>query len=67
MAVKRTTPPGVVVDTFDWLTMVSWDTVTVTVQRASVLPGAQLLPGVVEVTVLARVPLPVSGLSTVTE
>jgi hypothetical protein len=33
----------------------------------SVLPDAQLLPAVVEVTVLARMPLPVSGLFTVTE
>jgi hypothetical protein len=31
------------------------------------LPDAQLLPAVVEVTVLARMPLPVSGLFTVTE
>ena len=40
---------------------------TVTVQRGSVLPAAQLLPGVAEVTVLARIWLPVSGLFTVTE
>jgi hypothetical protein len=37
------------------------------VHRVSVLPDAQLLPAVVEVTVLARILLPVSGLFTVTE
>jgi hypothetical protein len=65
--VNRITPPGVVVATFAWLTISSWATVTVTVHRASVLPLAQLLPAVAEVTVLARMPPPVSGLSTVTE
>ena len=53
--------------TFAWLTIISRDTVTVAVQRGSVLPDAQLLPAVVEVTVLARMPPPVSGLFTVTE
>ena len=48
------------------LVMVSWMTSTVTVQRGSVLPVAQLLPAVVEVTVLARMWSPVSGLLTVT-
>ena len=42
-------------------------TVTVLVHRASALPDAQLLPAVVEVTVLVMVWLPVSGLLTVTE
>ena len=37
------------------------------VQAASLLPAAQLLPGVAEVTVLARILFPVSGLLTVTE
>ena len=65
--VKRTTPSGVVVATLEELTIASWATVTVTVHRGSVLPGAQLLPAVAEVTVLARMPLPVPGLCTVTE
>jgi hypothetical protein len=47
--------------------MVRPDTVTVAVQAAFPLPDAQLLPAVVEVTVLARMPLPVSGVFTVTE
>jgi hypothetical protein len=48
-------------------TIVSADMSTVTVQRGSVPPAGQLLPAVAEVTVLVRTPLPVSGLSTVTE
>ena len=36
-------------------------------QGASPLPAAQLLPGVAEVIVLARILFPVSGLFTVTE
>ena len=67
VVVSRNTPPGVMVGTFDWTTIRSWDTATVAVQRASVLPDAQLLPVVVEVTVLVMVPPPVSGLVTVTE
>ncbi len=46
--------------------IVSWDTVTVAAQRGSVLPAGQLLSGEVEVRVLARILLPVSGLFTVT-
>ena len=60
-------PPGAIVLTFAVLTIVRPDTVTVAVQAALPLPEAQLLPAVVEVTVLARMPLPVSGLFTVTE
>ena len=37
------------------------------VQRGSVPPAGQLLPGAAEVRVLARMWLPVSGLLTVTE
>ena len=47
--------------------MVSADTLTVVVQRGSVLPAGQLLPAAAEVTVLARISSPVSGLFTVTE
>ncbi len=43
------------------------ETGTVVVQRGSVPPAGQLLPASVEVTVLARMWLPVSGLFTVTE
>jgi hypothetical protein len=39
----------------------------VVVQRGSVLPAGQLLPAAVEVTVLVRMWLSVSGLLTVTE
>ncbi len=42
-------------------------TTTVTEHRASVLPAAQLLPAVADVTVCARTLSPVSGLFTVTE
>ena len=64
---NRITPPGVVVARLAWLTISSWATATVTEHRGSLLPDGQLLPGVVEVTVFARIMLPVSGLSTVTE
>ena len=42
-------------------------TVTVAEHRGSLLPVPQLVPSVVDVTVLARILLPVSGLFTVTE
>jgi len=42
-------------------------TVTVAEQATSVLPLAQFVPRVVDVTVLARILLPTSGLDTVTE
>ena len=42
-------------------------TVSVIVQRGSVLPAAQLLPAAAEVTVLASTRSPVSGLSMITE
>ena len=60
-------PPGATDATFAVLTIVRPETVTVAVQLALPLPDAQLLPAVVEVTVLIRTPLPVSGLFTVTE
>ena len=56
-----------VVDTFELAVIVSTATGTVAVQAGSVLPAAQLLPGVAEVIVLARILFPVSGLLTVTE
>ena len=64
---NRTTPPGVTVVTFELLVIVSTATFTVAVQDRSPLPTAQLLPGVAEVTVLARIWSPVSGLFTVSE
>src|SRR5450755_4192538 len=67
VAVNRTTEPGVVVVTFELFTIVSAATSTVAVQAAAPEPAAQLLPAVVEVTVLARMWSPVSGLFTVTE
>ena len=42
-------------------------TVTIAVQRVSVLPAGQLLPAVAEVTVLVRILSPVSGVATVAE
>ena len=45
----------------------SAETVTVVAHRGSVLPEPQLLPVLAEVTVLARIWSPVSGLCTVTE
>jgi hypothetical protein len=65
--VNRTTDPGVVVATPDVFTIVRTATSTVTEHRASVLPAAQLLPPVAEVTVLAKMSFPMSGLFTVTE
>ena len=67
VAVKRTTDPGVVVDTLAPFRIVSCATSTAVAQRGSVLPAAQLLPAAAEVAVLARMWLPVSGLLTVTE
>ncbi len=49
------------------LTIVSPLTSTVAVQSGSVPPDGQLLPAVGEVTVLASIWSPVSGLLTVTE
>ena len=54
-----------VVATLAVLVMVSAVTVTVVVQRGSVLPAGQLFPDAAEVTVLARMWSPVSGLCTV--
>ena len=54
-------------DTLALFTIVSWDTLTVTVHSLSLLPVRQLFPVVVDVIVLVRVALPVSGLFTVTE
>src|ERR1700722_170117 len=65
--VNLTTAPGVVVATFAVSAIVSTATFNVTVQLASVLPEAQLLPVVADVRVLVRMSLPVSGLLTVTE
>ena len=65
--VYRTTLPGVVVATFEVLTMSSDATVTVEKQSVSVLPDWQSLPALVVVSVLARILSPVSGLFTVTE
>src|SRR5450631_3427801 len=65
--VSRTTDPGVVVETFELLTIVSTATSTVLAQRGSVLPLAQLLPAAAEVTAAARILSPLSGLLTVTE
>ena len=67
VAVYRTTPPGVVDATFAWFTITSCATLMARLQSASVLPGAQVLPVVAEVIVLASTWLPVSGLATVTE
>ena len=53
--------------TFATFAIASWATSTVTVQAGSVPPAGQLPPAVAEVTVLARIWLPVSGLFTVTE
>ena len=49
------------------MAMVRTETLTLLEHRVSVLPLAQLLLDVVEVTVLARVLFPVSGFLTVTE
>src|ERR1700735_4715674 len=67
VVVSFTVVPGVTVPALGVDTIVSCDTVTVAVHRGPVPPAGQLLPGVVEVTVLARTCPPVSGLLTVTE
>ena len=67
VVVSFTVAPGVAVPALGVETIVNCATVTVAVHRGSVLPGPQLLPGVVEVTVLASTWPPVSGLLTVTE
>ena len=69
MTVYCTTEPGVVVPVLADTAIVrpGIRTVTVLAHRGSVLPLAQLLPAVAEVTVLARILFPVSGLLTVTE
>ena len=67
VVVKRRTAPGVVVAALVVVLIVSWDTVTVAEHRGSVLPDPQLLPAAAELTVLARMWFPVSGLFTVTE
>ena len=67
--VYPTVEPGLVVLTEAVLAMVRAGirSVTVAVHAGSVPPGGQLLPWVVEVTVLTRSLSPVSGLLTVTE
>ena len=67
VVVSFTVAPGVTVPALGVETIVSCDTVTVAVHRGSVPPAGQLLPGVVEVTVLVSTWPPVSGLLTVTE
>ena len=67
MIVYCTVAPGVVEAVLAVLVMVRPCTLTVAVQRASVLPAKQLLPEVADVIVLARILFPVSGLLTVTE
>ena len=59
--------PGVALVVLGVALIVRTDTGTLTAQRESVLPLAQLLPVVAEVIVLARLLFPVSGLLTVTE
>ena len=48
------------------VSVVASTTGTLALQRASVPPAGQVLPGVVEVTVFSRVRSPVAGLLTVT-
>ena len=67
VVVATTVPPGVTVAGLNAASIASDDTVTVVVQRGSADPAPQLLPVLAEVTVLARIWLPVSGLFTVTE
>ena len=67
VVVSFTVAPGVAVPALGVETIVSCDTVTVAVHRGSAPPAGQLLPAVVEVTVLASTWPPVSGLFTVTE
>ena len=59
VVVSVTVAPGVTVPALGVETIVSCDTVTVAVHRGSALPGPQLLPGVVEVTVLVSTWSPV--------
>ena len=59
--------PGLAVAGLAVMAMVRTETLTLLEHRVSVLPLAQLLLDVVEVTVLARVLFPVSGFFTVTE
>ena len=61
------TDPGVVVAALQNPPILSCATGTVTAHRGSLLPAAQLLPAVADVTVLASRWLSVSGLCTVTE
>src|SRR3984957_16198431 len=65
VVVAVTVAPGVTVPALGVETIVSCDTVTVAVHRGSALPDPQLLPAVVEVTVLVSTWLPISGLLTV--
>src|SRR5580704_17540352 len=62
-----TSEPGVAVATSVVVSIVSCDTVTVALHCGSVLPEPQLLSGDEEVSVPDRMPLPASGLFTVTE
>jgi hypothetical protein len=59
--------PGVGLVVLGVALIVRIDTGTLTAQRESLLPLAQLLPTVAEVIVLARILFPASGLLTVTE
>src|SRR6202020_323021 len=59
VVVSFTTAPGVTVPALGVETIVSCDTVTVAVHRGSVPPAGQLLPGVVEETVLVSTWSPV--------
>ena len=67
VTVYCTSDPGLTVDTSALAVMFSAATFTVAVQRGSVESAPQSLPVEVEVMVLARMWLPVSGLFTVTE
>ena len=65
--VYRTTAPGVTVAGLGVFVIDSDDTVTVAEHAGSLLPAAQLVPGAEDVSVVARILFPVSGLFTVTE
>src|SRR3984957_14167910 len=67
VVVSFTVAPGVTVPALGVETIVSCDTVTVAVHCGPGVAAGQLLPEVVEVTVLASTWSPVSGLLTVTE
>ncbi len=67
VVVSLSVPPGVTAAGLNAESIASAETVTVVVQRGSADPEPQLLPVLAEVTVLARIWLPVSGLLTVTE